>query len=46
MGLRVKENGGSESRLSNGVDRDGVTRQHHPTRKRADFRLVFHHEKA
>jgi hypothetical protein len=29
----------------NGVDRDGVKRQHDPARKRADFRLVFLDEK-
>ncbi len=29
----------------NGVDRDEVNRQQHPTRKRADFRLVFLDEK-
>ena len=28
----------------NGAERDGVARPHHPTRKRADFRKVFHDE--
>jgi RNA-directed DNA polymerase len=41
--LRVKEDGKSESRAVMG--RIGVERkQHHPTRKRADFHQVFHHE--
>jgi hypothetical protein len=29
----------------NGEDRDCVFGQHYPTRKRADFHLVAHHEK-
>ena len=47
MGLRVKDGGESERRLV--MRRIGVAppiRQHHPTRKRADFRLVARHEKA
>src|SRR5712692_1593236 len=43
-GLRVKESGGSECRLVTrriGVE---VERRYHPARKRADFRLVPHHE--
>ena len=46
MGLRVKDGGESERRLVMG--RIGVAppiRQHHPTRKRADFHLVTRHEK-
>jgi len=46
MGLRVKDGGESERRLV--MRRIGVapsTRQHHPTRKRADFHLVSRHEK-
>jgi hypothetical protein len=41
--LRGEEDGASESRSV--IDRIGValTEEHHPTRKRADFRLVFHH---
>jgi hypothetical protein len=42
--LRVQEDGERECRSV--IDRIGValTEEHHPTRKRADFRLVFHHE--
>ena len=46
MGRRVKEGGESECRLV--MRRIGVAppiRQHHPTRKRADFHLVSRHEK-
>ena len=45
MGLRVKENGKSEGRPVMGRIGIDVARQHHPARKRADFRLVFPHEK-
>ena len=42
--LRVEEDGASECRPV--IARIGVAlnEEHHPTRKRADFRLVFHHE--
>jgi len=45
MGLRVKERGASESPpVIGGI---GVERKrHHPTRKRADFPVVFRHERA
>ena len=40
---RVMEDGESECRFV--MNRIGVEhKQHDPTRKRADFRLVFHHE--
>jgi hypothetical protein len=44
MVLRVEEDGASECRAV--IARIGValSEEHHPTRKRADFRLVFHHE--
>jgi len=44
MVLRVEEDGASEGRAV--IVRIGVAlnEEHHPTRKRADFRLVFHHE--
>jgi hypothetical protein len=44
IALRVEEDGESECRSV--IDRIGVAliEEHHPTRKRADFRLVFHHE--
>jgi hypothetical protein len=44
MVLRVEEDGASEGRAV--IARLGValSEEHHPTRKRADFRLVFHHE--
>ena len=44
MVLRVEEDGGSECRAV--MVRIGValSEEHHPTRKRADFRLVFPHE--
>jgi hypothetical protein len=47
MGLWVEDDGESEGRLV--IGRIGVeppVRQHHPTRKRADFHLVLRHEKA
>ena len=47
MGLRVREDGESESRSVMGrigVEEQKKSVQHHPTRKRADFHLVFHHE--
>ena len=53
MGLRAEEGGGSESlpvmgRIGvepSGRDVSVAGWQHHPTRKRADFRLVARHEK-
>jgi hypothetical protein len=53
MGLRVGEGGESESlsvmgRIGiepSGCDVSVAGWQHHPTRKRADFRLVARHEK-
>ena len=44
MMLRVEEDGASEGRAV--IVRIGVAlhEEYHPTRKRADFRLVFHHE--
>jgi hypothetical protein len=45
MGLRVKERGASERRPV--IGRIGVERKRqHPTRKRADFPVVFRHERA
>jgi len=46
MGRRVQEEGASERRSVMG--RIGVERapRHHPTRKGADFPLVFRHERA
>ncbi|MFC1713199.1 hypothetical protein ACFL6S_06010 [Candidatus Poribacteria bacterium] len=44
MGMRVEEDGESESHAVMawiGIE----LRQYHPTRKRADLRLVFHHER-
>jgi hypothetical protein len=54
MGLRVEEGGGSDGlpvmwRIGvepSGGDVSVAGWQHHPTRKRADFRLVARHEKA
>lgn len=49
MGLRVKEDGGSEGpSVMEGteVEAQRVVRQHHLTRKRADFRPVSLHERA
>jgi len=54
MGLRVGEGGESEGlsvmgRIGiepSGFGGSGARWQHHPTRKRADFRLVARHEKA
>jgi len=43
-GLRVKEGGGSECRSVVGRIGVEVEHRHHPTRKRADFRSVLHHE--
>jgi hypothetical protein len=53
MGLRVKEGEESESFSvmgkigvePSGGDVSVAEWQHHPTRKRADFRLVLRHEK-
>ncbi len=42
--MRVKESGGSECRPVTGRIGVEVERRHHPARKRADFRLVHHHE--
>ena len=43
MGVRVEERGKSECRAV--MARIGVEQQqHHLTRKRADFHMVFHHE--
>src|SRR5713101_1472214 len=44
MELRVKESGKSECRPVMGRIGVEVERRHHPARKRADFRLVPHHE--
>jgi hypothetical protein len=44
MGLRVQEEGKSERRLVMRWIRVAHS-QHHPTRKRADFPLVFQHER-
>ena len=43
--MRVEEGGGSECRPVMGrIGIEAVERRHHPTRKRADFRLVLLHE--
>jgi hypothetical protein len=44
MGLRVQEEGKSKRRLVMRWIRV-ARQQHHPTRKRADFPLVFQHER-
>ena len=46
MELRIEEDGESERSFVMKEIRGCAIRQHHPTRKRADFRLVFHHENA
>ncbi len=45
MGVRVEESGRSEGRPVTGRIGVEVERRHHPTRKRADFRMVPLHEK-
>jgi hypothetical protein len=44
--VRVEEDGKSKGCSVMGQIRMALGSQDHPTRKRADFRLVFHHENA
>jgi hypothetical protein len=44
IALRVQEDGESEGRSVIGRIGVALIEEHHPTRKRANFRLVFHHE--
>jgi len=44
-GAAGKGSGRKRTPVCNGPDRGCVSRQHHPTRKRADFPVVFRHER-